>query len=312
MRSPGHNAQQSPANSCNSEFGFSLIELMIVCVVLSIVTGVVVKCIALASQRGRSEQTKVDLIQEGREFVDEFERDIHQAGYPGCRMFNGYSATCLPGSISTAAPSPMTQSTIAMGLVYVSNTEVVFEGDVNGDGLVESVWYRLVDSSGNYPPSTTCPCTLQRSEQAKNPNNSTLPLSQATSFSQELNNIVNSGVPAAGSVYGNGLAIAGNTLFANGSLTNTAYYAAVITFKDYPLFSAYDQYGNLVNLPKSIMNLADQTYLMESAQNPTQSVIKSIRLTVNLLGSGTTGYDLNNGVRPVATLVGSGRINNNF
>ena len=313
--------QQASATRHGNEYGFSLIELLIVCVVLVIVAGAALKCIALASQRSRSEQTKVDLTQEGREFVDEFERDIHQAGYPGCRMFNNIALTCVPGSISTTTQTPMELHTVAMGLVYVSNTEVVFEGDVNGDGAVESVWYRLVDLNGNYPPSTNCPCTLQRSEEPKDSTDSSWPVNpgglsgspaQPTFFSQQLNNVINSGVPTAGNVYGNGLSIAGNTLFANGTMTNDAYYAAVTTFKDYPLFSAYDQYGNLVNLPKSIMNAADQPYLLESAQNPTVNVIKSIRLTINLLGSGTTGYDMSNYTRPVATLVGSGRINNNF
>lgn len=279
---------------------------------MAVVTGAIMKCIDVSLQRSRTEQIKVDLTQEGREFVDEFERDIHQAGYPGCHMSDQYSATCIPGSIATAGASPMTQSSIAMGLVYVSNYQVVFEGDVNGDGTVESVWYRLVDSNGNYPPTTTCPCTLQRSEEAKNTNNSTFPLSQTTVFSQELDNIINSGVPTGTNVYGNGLNISGNVLFGGGAISNTAYYAAVVTMKDYPLFSAYDQYGNLVSLPRSIMTQADQPYLIENMLTPNQNVIKSIRLTINLLGSGTSGYDLGTKVRPVETLVGSGRINNNF
>ena len=86
-------AQQARAIRHGNEYGFSLIELLIVCVVLVIVAAAAVKCVALASQLSRSEQTKVDLTQEGREFIDEFERDIHQAGYPGCRMFNNIATT---------------------------------------------------------------------------------------------------------------------------------------------------------------------------------------------------------------------------
>ena len=98
-----------------------------------------------------------------------------------------------------------------------------------------------------------------------------------------------------------GLPIAGNVLFGGGSITNTAYYAAVTSFKDFPVFSAYDQYGNIVALPLDNTTLAGQKNL---------TTIKSIRLTINLLGSGLTGYDLKNGVRPVVTLVGDGRRNN--
>ena len=60
--------------SLPSQKGFSLIELVIVCAILTIVLGAVFNGIDLATQRSQAEQTKVDLTQEGREFIDEFER----------------------------------------------------------------------------------------------------------------------------------------------------------------------------------------------------------------------------------------------
>ena len=277
--------------------GFSLIELLVVAAVLLVVLGGVVNYITVAIQRSKAEQTKVDLTQEGRSFVDEFERDVHQAGYPGCRMFN-------TGSNCSAH---FNDATMAVGLVSVSNTQIVFEGDVDGNGLVDSVWYRLVDSAGNYPPTGTCPCTMQRGQIAKVAGP---PMSQVPLFTQELQNVVNSGVPAAGALYGNGLPIAGNVLFGGGSVTNTAYYAAVATFKDFPVFSAYDQNGAPVNLPVDITTVAGQQTLGTPGQTPAANAIKSIRLTINLLGSDTSGYDPKTGVRPTLTLVGNGRMNN--
>jgi hypothetical protein len=82
----------------------------------------------------------------------------------------------------------------------------------------------------------------------------------------------------------------------------------VTTFKDFPVFSAYDQNGSIIDLPRVITTVADQPVL--SCNSPTASCIKSIRLTINLLGSGASGYDPKTGVRPVVTLVGNGRINN--
>jgi prepilin-type N-terminal cleavage/methylation domain-containing protein len=275
--------------------GFSLIELLVVTAVLLVVLGGVVSYITIALQRSKTEQTKVDLTQEGRAFVDEFERDIHQAGYPNCRMFN-------TGSNCSAH---FNDHTMAVGLVSVSSTQIVFEGDVDGDGNVDSVWYRLVDSAGNFPPTGTCPCTIQRGQITKVDG---APLSQTPLFSQELQEVVNSGAPAAGSLYGGGLPIAGNVLFGGGTITNTAYYAAVTTFKDFPVFSAYDQSGNIVDLPRVITTVADQPVL--SCNSPTAPCIKSVRLTINLLGSGASGYDPKTGVRPVVTLVGNGRIDN--
>jgi hypothetical protein len=230
--------------------------------------------------------------------VDEFERDIHQAGYPNCRMFN-------TGSNCSAH---FNDHLIAAGLVSVSSTQIGFEGDVDGDGNVDTVWYRLVDSAGNYPPTGTCPCTIQRAQVNKvdGPPLSQIPL--PAQFSQQLQEVANSGVPGPGSVYGGGLPIAGNVLFGGGTITNTAYYAAVTTFKDFPVFSAYDQNGSIIDLPRVITTVADQPVL--SCNSPTASCIKSIRLTINLLGSGASGYDPKTGVRPVVTLVGNGRINN--
>ncbi len=265
--------------------GFSLIELLIVAAVLLVVLGGVVNYITIALQRSKAELTKVDLTQDGRSFVDEFERDIHQAGYPNCRMFN-------TGSNCSAH---FNDHTMAVGLVSVSNTQIVFEGDVDGDGNVDSVWYRLVDSAGNFPPTGTCPCTIQRGQITKVDG---APLSQIPLFSQALQEVVNSGVPAAGAVYGGGLPIA----------ASTSYYTVPTTFTDFPVFSAYDQSGNVISLPRVITTVADQPVL--SCNSATAPCIKSVRLTINLLGNGATGYDPKTGVRPVVSLVGNGLIDN--
>ena len=274
--------------------GFSLVELMIVVAILGIVLGSVVRYIGVATQRSKVEQTKVDLSQEAREFVDEFERDIHQAGYPNCKMFNMTGTSCV---LQYNNPQ------IAAGLVSVDSTQVVFEGDIDGDGIVDSVWYRLLDSAGNFPPTGTCPCTIQRG--VTNPavgKTAVAPLVQVPIWSQELQNVVNSGRPVAPAVYGGGLSIQGNVLFAGGAMTNDAYYAAVSTFKDFPVFSAYDQTGTTVGpLPVDITTAAGRVALAS---------IKTVRLTINLLGSATSGYDSKTMTRPVMTLVGTGRINN--
>src|SRR5947209_14420651 len=181
-----------------SQAGFSLLELVIVFAILTIVLAAIFNGVDLVTQRSHAEQTKVDLTQEGREFVDEFERDIHQAGYPGCTMFNTIGFGGCAANFNNL--------NIAAGLAYVSNTRIIFEGDVDGDGVVDSIQYRIVDSAGAYPPAGTCPCTLQRSQLPK-VNASPLTGQTAPVWSQELNNVVNSGVPAGTAAYGNGLNI---------------------------------------------------------------------------------------------------------
>src|SRR6266853_1726063 len=117
-------------------------------------------------------------------------------------------------------------------LAYLSNAQIIFEGDVDGNGTVDSIQYRLLDSAGNSPPTGTCPCYIQRSQQPKDGVND--PLSQPNpSWSQELQNVVNSGVPGVDGSgnplpYGGGLNISGNTAW---GATNTSYYAAISSFK---------------------------------------------------------------------------------
>jgi hypothetical protein len=184
---------------------------------------------------------------------------------------------------------------VAFGLIHVESSEVIFEGDVDGSGTVSRVVYQLVDSAGAWPPAGTCPCKIQRSQVAKaNPNNS---------WSLELENVVNSGQSTTAGVLSGGLQIAGNTVWGQ---SDTAYYAAISSFKDFPVFQAYDQTGTIVQLP--------QDFSTSSVLNCTPAsvtCIKSIRLTINLLANATTGVDLKTNVRPVTTLVGDARLVNN-
>jgi len=291
--------------SVPAQAGFSLIELMIVCVILAVVLASVVRGIDTTIQRSEAEQTKVDLTQEGREFVDEFERDLHQAGYPNCRTVAAPGLGATPNCpADNTNPTEAMDSAVAVGLVYVSNTKIVFEGAIDGSGTVYSVQYRLVDSAGTYPPATNCPCTIQRSEMAKV--NGTMPLAQPVTFSQELQNVVNSGVPVGTAAYGNGLPIAGNTAW---GASNSSYYAAIASFKDYPVFQAYDQSGNIVALPLDITTPTGTAALTCAATST--SCVKSIRLTINLLANATTGADMQTKVRPVTTMVGNARLVNN-
>jgi prepilin-type N-terminal cleavage/methylation domain-containing protein len=299
MKKPGQ-------TSIPLQAGFSLLELVLVCAILSIILAAVFSGISTTVQRSQAEQTKVDLTQEGREFVDEFERDLHQAGYPNCRTTGipGATAVCPPDfSLNTLEEQ---YSGVAVGLVHVDNTKIIFEGAVDGSGTVYSIQYRLVDKDNNFPPTTACPCTLQRSEVAKNPTNNHAPWDQGANFSQELQNVVNSGVPGGGTQYGGGLPITGNTKW---GATNTAYYAALTTFKDYPVFQAYDQSGTIVTLPRDLSVSADSQILTCAISSIT--CIKSIRLTINLLANATTGTDLQTNVRPVTTMVGTARLVNN-
>ena len=109
--------------------------------------GAVFTQINTATKRSAAEQTKLDMFQEAREFMDQMQRDIRNTGFPNIHNYN-----------ATAAG---TDTHNARGLLYVGPGDVWFEGDVDGSGTVSYVKYHLDTST-----TANCPC-LRRSKQTK-------------------------------------------------------------------------------------------------------------------------------------------------
>jgi prepilin-type N-terminal cleavage/methylation domain-containing protein len=107
--------------------GFTLIELMMVVLLLSIVVGAVFSQIERAQVRYRVEDQKVDLTQQEREFIDQFTRDLHQAGYPSTTMFGGQYGT--------------SSSQTAVGVWSLSATDLHMAGNVDGNGVQSIALY---------------------------------------------------------------------------------------------------------------------------------------------------------------------------
>jgi prepilin-type N-terminal cleavage/methylation domain-containing protein len=120
--------------------GFTLLELLISLLILAVVSGAVFEQINRMQKRSSSEAMKLDLNQQAREFLDQTVRDLHMAGYPGASMYSN----------PLASPSK-----VAVGLVSVSPTQILLEGDVNNDGSVYSVNISYVANDPNDP---NCPC----------------------------------------------------------------------------------------------------------------------------------------------------------
>jgi len=137
----------------NRQNGFSLLEMMLVLLIFSVVSGGIFLQLNTAQQRAFSEQVKLDNFQEARDFVDQFFRDINQIGYPNSRMVDTTSASWAP----VLASPLINDNRMAIGLVKIDANEIRFEGDMNGDGVVQSVIY-MINGSGN------CTLCLQRSQ----------------------------------------------------------------------------------------------------------------------------------------------------
>jgi prepilin-type N-terminal cleavage/methylation domain-containing protein len=135
------------------QYGFSLLEMMLSMLILTLVMGVVFEQLGAAQYRTSNEQSKLDDFQQVRDFVDQFFRDINQIGVPNSRMFDLSGGTFTP-----ALASPViNDSRFAIGLVKIDNNMIQFEASVNGISTVQSIQY-MINGSG------TCTLCLQRSQ----------------------------------------------------------------------------------------------------------------------------------------------------
>jgi prepilin-type N-terminal cleavage/methylation domain-containing protein len=142
-------AERSSNLNRKTQAGFTLLELTVSVLVLVIVMGAIFKQVDGVQKTATTQAVKLDLTQEGREFVDQFSRDIHMAGYP---ISTVYSST-----------GGQTDAQVALGIVEASPTKIRFEGDVYGDGTVYSVVYNYFATD---PNDSNCPC-LRRSATKK-------------------------------------------------------------------------------------------------------------------------------------------------
>jgi len=193
---------------CQCELGFSAIEMLVAVALLMVVLGVVVQGMIDVQKRNTSETSKVDAVQDTRNFVDQMVRDIHGVGYPPpAAILTGqpYCNDPTTGAVTAMRMNP----NVACGVVLYSPTQVVYEGDL-GDGTgVSVVFLNLVAGNGNQ-----CPCTLQRGvvrklDWAANPANFPVP---GVQYFTTVNGVLNSGNGAnpPASTYGVKLSGTGN------------------------------------------------------------------------------------------------------
>jgi prepilin-type N-terminal cleavage/methylation domain-containing protein len=164
--------------------GFSLLEMLLVVGIMGIISGGILAQMDSAQQRGYSEQLKLDNFQEARDFVDQFVRDINQIGYPNSRLVDTTSLSWVPPLVPQTAyswASPfLFEDRLAIGFVKIEANAVQFEGDMNGNGIVQSIIYK-VNGSGS------CRLCLQRSQVDKAYGD---PLTQLTNWGTEANDVL--------------------------------------------------------------------------------------------------------------------------
>jgi len=157
--------------------GFSLLEMLLSMLILTLIMGVVFEQLSAAQYRTANEQAKLDDFQQVRDFVDQFFRDINQIGDPNSRIFDLSGGTWSPPLASPV----VNDSRFAIGLVKIDNNGIQFEASVNGISTVQSIQY-VVNGSGN------CSLCLQRSQADKVTGS---PFTgQSTNWGTEVNDLV--------------------------------------------------------------------------------------------------------------------------
>jgi len=249
-----------------SEKGFSLIELLVATAVLLLMMAGVFAQIGKMQKASQREEVKRDMFQNGREVMDQLNRDLHSAGFPNRNMYNRSTTW------GAAVANPDTTANSAVGLVMASPTQVMFEGDIDNDGIVDSVAYAYQTAApAGTPAGITCTAVLGCFSRAQTAKLGGTPLpttnggiqTTLVSYRVALENVT---APAANS----------------------------------PVFSYFDASGNAVDASAGLVWLPNNA-------NAALASIRTIKVTLNLQGEYP---DLDTRQRPAATLTLTSRLSN--
>lgn len=252
--------------------GFSLLEMIIVVALLLVVSAIVFETMNNVRRKATVEKGGVEGLQDARNVVDLIVRDLHNSGFPNYKQYK--QAVLTPMAVQSVAEGTSTVSyyedaRVAFGIISVTDTTLVLEGDVNNDGSVEQVKYKIAhDPTFNGVSAGQCPCVLERNIVTKLTGNTAGNTPEANNWDVMVGGIINSGA-APRTIYGSATSQTGITM------QNDTQYAA---YKTMPIFSAV-----------------------------TDSSGKPIAITINLAVLGQTP-DQQTGLYPVATLSATSRV----
>jgi prepilin-type N-terminal cleavage/methylation domain-containing protein len=125
-----------PSESTESK-GFTLLELLVVLLVFTFIIGGVFNVLGQSQKRYQFEQDVAESQQMARNCIEIMEREIRLAGFPKTSYYDSALGWTASNSNRVA------RKFVAPSGTTTSPTHMVFEGDIDEDGIVEVVEYRL-------------------------------------------------------------------------------------------------------------------------------------------------------------------------
>jgi prepilin-type N-terminal cleavage/methylation domain-containing protein len=125
-----HDQTTDGQRSRTAEDGFTLIELMLVLIIFTVLTVAALSLSRDAQNCLWNVQGSSNLLDSGLRALTLMKREIRLAGYPGAGSFSATAVSNHPGIVANS-------------FITASSYDLVFEGDVSGNGQVEQVKYTL-------------------------------------------------------------------------------------------------------------------------------------------------------------------------
>ena len=119
-----------------SERGFSLLEMLIVLAIFTFIVGGIFSNLSQSQIRYQFEQEVAEVQQSARNAMDIMEREVKLAGFPKASYYDSAQNWTSANSNKVAA-----------GFITLAATNMVFEADVEEDGIVERVDYNLASGT---------------------------------------------------------------------------------------------------------------------------------------------------------------------
>jgi prepilin-type N-terminal cleavage/methylation domain-containing protein len=129
-RSRTHTAPALPPPCFLQGNGFSLVELLIVLLLISVLTGMAMTLIVQGNKSLQNRLSSSTLFAGGLTALNQMTREIRMAGFPSAKSYSAAAVASHPGLVATA-------------FVAASGYDLTFEADTDGNGQVEQIEYVL-------------------------------------------------------------------------------------------------------------------------------------------------------------------------